>query len=247
MPGKTLFSSADSKHAESLKLPPTEFETAHSLYVQRHVQARSGERRGRLERGHQYAEKLFLQNVWWPLVGNFDHLHPEYEIHDWNRRSQFLDFAFLPENGGRIGIECDGFQSHIKDMDREKFSYALNRDSFLTGMGWKMLHFSFDDIQKRPEVCRMLLQLSLSPIILDTAKGKGRSVLSPEQKEVLRTAWRLGRCIRPKDVKDQYGFSHRKCSGLLQSLVEKRLLRAITGNSYVCKYETVGEFPEWLF
>lgn len=179
-------------------------------------------------------------------MGNFDHLHPEYEIHDWNRRSQFLDFAFLPQNGGRIGIECDGFQSHIKDMDREKFSHALNRDSFLTGMGWKMLHFSFDDIQKRPEVCRMLLQLSLGPMMIDASNHVTRSKLSPEEKEVLRTAWRLGRSIRPKDVRDKYGFSHRKCSSLLQSLVEKHLLRAITVGTYRCKYETIGDFPELL-
>lgn len=245
MSGKIPFSSAESKHTKP-RIPQTEFETAHTLYVQRHIEARSGERRGRLERGHQYAEKLFLQNIWWPLMGNFDHLHPEYEIHDWNRRSQFLDFAFLPQNGGRIGIECDGFQSHIKDMDREKFSHALNRDSFLTGMGWKMLHFSFDDIQKRPEVCRMLLQLSLGPMMIDASNHVTRSKLSPEEKEVLRTAWRLGRSIRPKDVRDKYGFSHRKCSSLLQSLVEKHLLRAITVGTYRCKYETIGDFPELL-
>lgn len=237
--------SSAAKRAEYSFLP-TEFEAAHTLYVQQHIESRFGERRGRLERGHQYAEKLFLQNVWWPLVGNFEHLHPEYEIQDWNRRSQFLDFAFLHENGGRIGIECDGFQSHIKDMDREKFSYALNRDSFLTGMGWKMLHFSFDDIQKRPEVCRMLLQLSLGPMIIEATNHAGRSELSPEEKEVLRTAWRLGKTIRPKDVRIKYGFSHRKCSAILQSLVGKRLLRAITGCSYICKYETVGEFPTLL-
>lgn len=224
----------------------SEFETAHRLYLQLHTEARYGERRGRLERGHQYAEKLFLQNVWWPLFGNFDHLHPEYEIHDWNRRSQFLDFAFLSENGARIGIECDGFQSHIKDMDREKFSYALNRDSFLTGMGWKMLHFSFDDIQKRPEVCRMLLQLSLSPFIMGASNRSIRDELSPEAKDVLRTAWRLGRAIRPKNLRDKYGFSHRKSSGLLQSLADMRLLHAVSGGTYVCKYETVGEFPEAL-
>ena len=56
--------------------------------------------------------------------GNFDNLHPEYEIYDWNRKSQFLDFAFLTPLG-RFGIECDGYQSHIKDMDREKFGLRL--------------------------------------------------------------------------------------------------------------------------
>ena len=110
------------------------FEQAHQSFIETHHARRSGERKGRLIRGHNYAEKLLLQQVWWPLFGNFDNLHPEYEIYDWNRKSQFLDFAFLTPFG-RFGIECDGYQSHIKDMDREKFSYALNRDTFLTGNG----------------------------------------------------------------------------------------------------------------
>ncbi|WP_321166669.1 hypothetical protein [Paenibacillus sp. Soil787] len=139
------------------------FELAHQSFIEKHHARRSGERKGRLIRGHNYAEKMLLQQVWWPIFGNFDNLHPEYEIYDWNRKSQFLDFAFLTPFG-RFGIECDGYQSHIKDMDREKFSYALNRDTFLTGMGWTMIHFSFDDIQSRPEVCRMLLQLVIGHI-----------------------------------------------------------------------------------
>lgn len=98
------------------------FEKEHEAFIERHLSARTGERRGRLARGHQYAEKLLLQNVWWPLFGNLDHLHPEYEVYDWNRKSQFLDFAFLPPYG-RFGLECDGYQSHVKDMDREKFSF----------------------------------------------------------------------------------------------------------------------------
>lgn len=135
-----------------------EFEKAHQLLLDRHLSIRSGERRGRLSRGHQYAEKLMLRNVWWPLFGNLDDLHPEYEIYDWNRKSQFLDVAFLPSYG-KFGLECDGYQSHVKDMDREKFSYSLNRDTFLSGMGWRIIHFSFDDVQNRPEICRMLLQM----------------------------------------------------------------------------------------
>lgn len=223
-----------------------EFEAAHELYLRYHLEARSGERRGRLERGHQYAEKLFLQNVWWPLLGSFDHLHPEYEVHDWNRRSQFLDFAFITKNGARIGIECDGFQSHIKDMDRERFCYALNRDSFLTGMGWKMLHFPFDDIQRRPEICRMLLQLSLGPLMIGTSNTTLRTPLSPEEKDVLRMAWSLGRGIRPKDLRDKYGFCHRKAREVLQQLVRHHLLRAVSDGKYVCKYETIGSFPVFL-
>ncbi|UNK17336.1 hypothetical protein MNQ98_23095 [Paenibacillus sp. N3/727] len=218
------------------------FEQAHQAFIDRHLASRAGERRGRLLRGHNYAEKLLLQNVWWPMFGNLDHLHPEYEIYDWNRKSQFLDFAFMPPFG-RFGIECDGFQSHVKDMDRERFSYALNRDTFLTGMGWKMIHFSFDDVQNRPEVCRMLLQLIISPYLL---RNKTVSSISPVERDVLRLAWSMGKPLRPKDVIDRYQVNFRTARKWLQALVEKGLLRSIIQGKYTCYYEVRENIPEQL-
>ncbi|AIQ17786.1 hypothetical protein H70357_14790 [Paenibacillus sp. FSL H7-0357] len=211
-----------------------EFEAAHRLFIEQHTSERSGERKGRLVRGHNFAERLFLQNVWWPLFESLEHLHPEYEVYDWNRKSQFLDFAFLPQNGGRFGIECDGFQSHVKDMDREKFSYSLNRDSFLTGMGWRMLHFSFDDVQQRPEVCRMLLQLVLAPHL--ARKTLAADILS-EEKEVLRLAWRIAKPLRPKDVCNHFQINYRTGRRLLQSLSDKGLLKPVNSKQRVRFYE----------
>lgn len=223
------------------------FEEAHERFMEAHLERRTGERKGRLARGHQFAEKLFLQNVWWPLFGSLENLHPEYEIYDWNRKSQFLDFAYLP-GGARLGIECDGFQSHVKDMDREKFSYALNRDNFLTGMGWKMLHFSFDDVKHRPEVCRMLLQMAVGPFLL---RGEPETPLTPIEKDVLQRAWHFGRPIRPKDVETRYGVNFRTARKWLQGLVDKELLRPAKQErgkgKYVCSYEIVGEPVDGMF
>lgn len=42
------------------------FEHMHTLFIEKHVENRSGERKARLLRGHSYGEKLLLQNVWWP-------------------------------------------------------------------------------------------------------------------------------------------------------------------------------------
>lgn len=37
------------------------FEQAHQAFLERHLASRTGERKGRLLRGHQHAEKLLLQ------------------------------------------------------------------------------------------------------------------------------------------------------------------------------------------
>lgn len=39
------------------------FEEKHAQFIRSHLERRLGERRGRLERGHQHGEKLFLRNV----------------------------------------------------------------------------------------------------------------------------------------------------------------------------------------
>lgn len=220
----------------------SEFEQCYSEFLERHTQHRSGERRGRLIRGHGFAEKLLLQNVWWPLFGTFRNLHPEYEIYDWNRKSQFLDFAYLPEYG-RFGLECDGFQSHIKDMDREKHSYAVNRENFLNGMGWRMFHFTFDDVQRRPEICRMLLQLALAPHLI---RSGSQHQINLKDREVLQLAWALGRKIRPKDVRDHLQINFRTARTRLQSLVEKRLLKPIINGKDIRFYELVESSLENL-
>lgn len=222
-----------------------DFNQAHRAFMEKHLAERTGERRGRLQRGHQYAEKLLLENVWWPLFGTLEHLHPEYEVYDWNRKSQFLDFAFLPPYG-RFGIECDGFQSHVKDMDREKFNYALNRDTFLTGMGWKMLHFSFDDIQYRPEVCRMLLNLAVGPYLLRNPSGSSAGSASPVEKEVLRLAWHLGGSVRPRDVAEHESVSFRTARNRLNRLVDKGWLRPVASSAYICRYELTDRSAEGL-
>lgn len=72
------------------------FEEEHAAFIRYHLDNRTGERRGRLDRGHRHGESLFLRNVWWPLRGGFEDLHPEYEVLDWRGRSYFADFACLP-------------------------------------------------------------------------------------------------------------------------------------------------------
>ncbi|WP_339279701.1 hypothetical protein [Paenibacillus sp. FSL H3-0329] len=221
-----------------------EFEEAHGLFIDQHMKSRTGEKRGRLVRGNNFAEKLFLQNVWWPMFESLDDLHPEYEVYDWNRKSQFLDFAFLPQTGSSFGIECDGYQSHVKDMDREKFNYSVNRDTFLTGMGWRMIHFSFDDIQQRPEVCRMLLQLVLAPYL---ARNSVSVAILSEEKEVLRFAWRLGRPVRPKDVATHFCINFRTARRLLQSLSEKGLLKPVNQGERIRYYEVKALRPDQMW
>jgi hypothetical protein len=219
------------------------FERAHTVFIENHLDARSGERRARLLRGHGFGEKLLLENVWWPVFGHFDHLHPEFEVYDRNRKSYFLDIAYTPPFG-LFNVKCHGYQSHIKDMDREKFSYSLNRDTFLTAIGWKMLHFSFDDIKDRPEICRSLLKLALGPYLL---RKDDRHSLTKTEKDLSLLAWRLGRPIRPIDLCEAWKLNFRTARKLLTGMVLKGLLQPISKGTTIRYYELKKETLDLLF
>ncbi len=193
------------------------FEEAHALFISQHGAKRTGERRGRLERGHRHGEKLFLKNTWWPLWGNFDHLHPEYEVLDWRGRPYFADFAWLP-GFVRLLIEIKGFAAHVRDIDRQKYCNELNRETFLYTMGFHVISFAYDDVEKRPDLCIALLRMAIDRY----RPGRppvSRALLA--EKEIIRLAIQLARPIRPKDVAGHFELDHKTAVRMLQKLCEK--------------------------
>ncbi|MNN28077.1 hypothetical protein D3C81_1416350 [compost metagenome] len=172
------------------------FEDAHAAFIQHHLMKRTGERRGRLERGHREAEKLFCQNVWWSLRGNFDNLHPEFEVLDWRGLSYFCDFVWLTQPI-KLVIEIKGFGPHVRDMDRQKYCNELNRETFLSAMGYQVISFAYDDVAHRPEICITLLRMLFSRY---QSSSSPISLVSLIEREIIRLAYTLSRPLRPIDV-----------------------------------------------
>jgi hypothetical protein len=213
------------------------FEQAHAAWLEDHLKRRKGERRSRLERGHAHAEKLFARNIWWEVKGNFDHLHPEYEVADWRGRPYFADFCYRL---GRLKllIEIKGYSTHVRDMDRTSFSRECNRETFLTGIGYTLISFSYDDVNAQPDLCITLLKLVLSNFEPQT-KPSERTIFA--ENEVLRLALHLARPIRPIDVAKHFGINHRTAVKLLQTLTAKGKMRPsrISQGGKVMSYELV--------
>ncbi len=221
------------------------FEEAHLQFINGHLADRpAGERRGRLERGHQHAEALFLRNVWWPLRGHFSWLHPEYEVTDWRGRSYFADFAWLP-GYVKLLIEIKGYASHVRDMDRQKYCSELNRETFLYAMGYHVISFAYDDVEQRPELCMTLLRMVLGRF--QPSEAPVSRVLLLEQ-EVVRLAVQLARPIRPQDVKEHFNITYKTAIRILRSLTEKgRLLpSADTKQQRIARYELARGFLEYF-
>lgn len=210
------------------------FEQAHAGFIQSHLGRRSGERRGRLERGHREAERLFCQNVWWKLRGSFDGLHPEYEVTDWRGLSYFCDFVWI-HPAVRLVIEIKGFGPHVRDMDRRKYCNELNRETFLTAMGYLVISFSYDDVAERPELCITLLRMLLSRFY---AHESPVSLTELAERETIRLACTRSRPLRPADVAEHLHINRRTAVRTLQSLCSKGLFAAVShpDSKFVRKY-----------
>lgn len=193
------------------------FEEQYDAYLKHQISNRTGERRGRLERGHQHAESLFLRNVWWPLRGNLNDLHPEYEVSDWRGRSYFADFAWLP-GVVKLLIEIKGYASHVRDMDRKKYCNELNRETFLFALGFHVISFAYDDVEQRPDQCITLLRMVLSKYH-PMQTPVSRPVLV--EREVIRLAMEKSAPIRPKDVTQHFEIDQKTAIRILQKLCTK--------------------------
>jgi hypothetical protein len=143
------------------------FEREYEEFIEKHRQASTGERLRRLtpkeendpdgKNGHGYGEKIFLENVWFPVFGHFEHLHPEYEYRDFEDRHRYLDYAYL-RPPFRIAIEADGYGTHFRDVSRWGFSDNLFRQNYLMIDGWFIFRFSVDEVRDRPSRCRQAVR-----------------------------------------------------------------------------------------
>jgi hypothetical protein len=220
------------------------FEERHSLFLKEHLRKRQGERRGRLERGHGHGERTFLQNVWWPFRGDFSSLHPEYEVLDWRGRSYFADFAWLPGHV-KLLIEIKGFASHVQNMDRQKYSNELNRETFLLAMGYQVVSFAYDDVEQRPELCISLLRMVSSRFVPQQGRTSKTQLI---EKEAIRLAVQLARPIRASDLTNHLEIDVKTAFVLMQRLTEKGWITpVIKGKGLrIHKYELTRQAFDFL-
>lgn len=204
-----------------------------SLYeewLERHREARTGERLRRLVEGHGHAERLFAEKIWLPAAGNFMYLHPEYEIADERGKPLFLDFAFTPP-ALRAAIEVDGYGPHHRDLDRRQFAEQLNRQNYLVIQGWKVLRFSYDNICGRPQLCRTIIQR-----LLGLCYGAATDPLPLPQRELIRQAMRHGRPFTPDDAAEWTGLSKRTVGPILHKFRAQGYLEPASGQLRVRRY-----------
>ncbi len=208
------------------------FEEEYQVFLNTHIQSRTGERLRRLKEGHNQAEMLFLKQVWWPIYYHFNYLHPEYEVDDFKDGKRYLDFAYI-RPGIRICFEIDGYGPHLKNISRWQFADNLERQNQLVIDGWKVIRFSYDQVKEKPRRCQQIVQQVIGQWLGDELD---RTELTYYEKEVLRLAVRKGEAIFPKEVFACLKLSDKTARKVLSQLVEKKMLIPASGTKRVRSY-----------
>ncbi|MNI48922.1 hypothetical protein D3C73_1035130 [compost metagenome] len=163
-----------------------------------------------------------MKQVWYPAFRQFEHLHPEYEVVDFRDGARFLDFAFI-QFPLRLAIEIDGYGPHLTKTSRWQFAESLMRQNHLIIDGWRILRFSYDDVNEKPRMCMQIMQQFMGSWLGGSTPNQ-TSASDFLETEVLRLALRLERSLRPQDVCDLLQIQKDKAHRILHNMLKKNSL-----------------------
>ncbi|SDR90988.1 hypothetical protein SAMN05444162_0320 [Paenibacillaceae bacterium GAS479] len=202
------------------------FETAYEEWMQTCIGKEENlRRRELLEKGLGHGTVEFLRTVWFPTVKTFNHLHPEWEVRDFNNGYRYLDLAYIPSSDVKGGIEIQGFGPHARDLDVRRFKDLCWRHCLLAMDDWLFLPIAYLSIIEEPKRCQ---QLVLSFIGKFVAVEVPLDLTSLEA-ETIRFARRLLRPFSPTELAVHLRVTDTYARRVLFKLTELKLLDVHSG------------------
>lgn len=209
------------------------FEEAYERFMNKHISEAKGQRKQRLMNGLGFAEKLFLKEVWWQAIGNFDYLYPEYMVRDFVDGFRFLDFAYV-RMPYLIVFEIDGYGPHYKDMTQDQFTDERDRQNYLVMDGWIVYRFTVKKLRERPRDCQRQLQQIMGIHYGDEGLN---ARLTPQEQILVHRAGIYGDVFTPKDVSDWLDISTRQARTHLHRLIDKQHIEPASGEERIRAYK----------
>jgi hypothetical protein len=202
------------------------FEKTYEGWLQKHIADEKNPRiRELLQKGLGHGTIEFLRSIWFPALGNLDHLYPEHEVRDFNNGFRYLDLAYRP--GCAKGcIEIHGYRSHARDIEVSRFKDLCMKQALLVLDDWIFLPIAYLSIKDDPGVCKQLV-LSFVGKFISTLVA---SNLNWAEAETLRFARRLIRPFAPRELSAHLRLSDRQSRNILLQLVNKKMLIVASGN-----------------
>jgi len=187
-------------------------------------------RRELLRKGLSHGTVTFLRTIWFPVIGNFNDLHPEYEIRDSDNKYRYLDLAYMPK-GAKGCIEIQDYSSHARDIETNRFKDLCMKQALLAMEDWLFLPIAYLSIRDDPSVCKKLVLSFVGKFLSVNVNSE----LTWAEAETVRFARRLMRPFEPRELSAHLLLSENRVRVMLRSLVAKNLLIVSSG---VQRYRT---------
>lgn len=202
------------------------FDEEYKRWMEQHIaRAENGRRRELLQKGLSRSSIDFLQHIWFPVIGHFNHLYPEYEIRDFNNGYRYLDFAYMP--GGAKGcIEIQDYRSHARDIEVSRFKDLCMKHSLLVLDDWLFLPIAYLSIHDDPGMIKQLILSFVGKFLANAVP----SDLHWTEAETLRLARRLLRPFTPGELAQHLLLSENRARVILRGLLDKKLLEVASGS-----------------
>lgn len=172
-----------------------------------------------LKKGLSHATLEFLRNIWFPVVGHFDHLYAEWEVIDYGRRFRYLDLAFMPGKA-RGCIEIHGYGPHARDIEAWRFKDLCKKQAYLGLDGWLFIPIAYLSIVDEPEVIKQLVLSFIGKFI----SIRSEDMLSWVEIEALRYARGISRSFSSIELAAHLNRSDRQARRILNKLKNEELI-----------------------
>jgi hypothetical protein len=187
-------------------------------------------------------EKKMLEAAIWPVLKSFDDLILEYEISSLSGVRMYVDVFYVPIG---IAFESEGFVVHAENITRERFDFERIRVRTMMMNNYKYIPFSWDELDKKPDVCRRTVYELLGRY--SATKGNAYDELTVYEREVLRYASRLNRTFRSSDISYCLQVKEDTCRKVLRILMQKKLIKSIgTGKHRFHEYTLDAKASDYL-
>jgi hypothetical protein len=209
------------------------FKKDYEMWMQKQIdQEKNHRRRELLQKGLSHGSVELLRSIWYPVVGNFDHLYPEWEVRDFHNGYRYLDMAYLPgETKG--DIEVHDYASHARDLDTRRFKDLCRRQSLLSLDDWIFLPIAYLSIREEPEFCKQLVLSFIGKFLSFDVDAR----LDCLEAETVRYARRLLRPFTPMELAKHLRVTDRCARMVLHRLVEGQHLVVVGGNMRFRTYQ----------
>lgn len=209
------------------------FDQQYELWIHTNILNEKNPRRLEiLNKGLGHGTVEFLRSVWFPAIGHFNDLHPEWEVRDFNNGYRYLDLAYMPGDA-RGGIEIQGYGPHARDLDIRRFKDLCRRHCLLALDGWTFLPIAYPSVVEEPKQCQQLILSFVGRYVATDVPAS----LSWLEAEAVRFARRLLRPITPLELAAHLRISDRHTRRILHKLVELQILDIASGEQRARTYK----------